>query len=145
MILHSGAEGPDGADLRQLVAQNPAMLQHLIQNLVQNNPQLAQAINNNPEMLYQLLGGGDDDEEGDVGAPGGPGVQTIALTQEEMDAIQRVNTLSSCLFISFRDTDDWLQLEALGFSRQQAAQAYLACGKNEELAANFLFEGGFDD
>jgi UV excision repair protein RAD23 len=35
---------------------------------------------------------------------------------------------------------------ALGFSQQQAAQAFIACDRNETLAANFLFEnGGFDD
>lgn len=113
--------------LRQMVSQNPAMLQELIQNIVAQNPALAQAINQNPELLYQILSAGlegEDGEEGDeMGAP--PGTQTIALTQEELDAIER--------------------LQGLGFTRQQAAEAYLACGKNEELAANFLFEGGFQD
>jgi UV excision repair protein RAD23 len=59
------------------------------------------------------------------GAGGGgadpPGV--VRLTHEEMAAVNR--------------------LMALGFSQQQAAQAYLACDKNEALAANLLLEGGW--
>lgn len=88
----TGAEGADNIhELRRLVAENPDLLQHVVQGIVANNPQLAAQINQNPEMLYQLLAGGDEegDLEGMEGA-GPPGTQTIALTQEEMEAIQRV-------------------------------------------------------
>lgn len=33
-----------------------------------------------------------------------------------------------------------MQLRQLGFSKIEAAQAYFACDKNEDLAANLLFD-----
>ncbi|KAI6157776.1 hypothetical protein BKA82DRAFT_4061262 [Pisolithus tinctorius] len=112
------------AQLRELIGQNPALLQPLIQQLAASNPQLGQMLASDPDALLQFLGdlsGGDDLEGGDLP----PGVQVVNVTPEEQAAIER--------------------LMALGFTREQAAQAYFACDKNEELAANYLFENGFDD
>ena len=55
--------------------------------------------------------------EQELRRPQGP---SIRLTKEESDAVKR--------------------LQELGFSQAEAVQAYIACDKNEEMAANFLFE-----
>lgn len=63
------------------------------------------------------------------GLEGGEGADppgTIRVTQEEKEAIDR--------------------LIALGFPKHRAVEAYLACDKNEQMAANFLFDNmGADD
>jgi len=61
---------------------------------------------------------------GDTG-PMPPGAVPISVTEEERDAIER--------------------LCRLGFPRDAVVQAYFACDKNEELAANFLFDQPDDD
>jgi UV excision repair protein RAD23 len=37
------------------------------------------------------------------------------------------------------------RLVSLGFPKTRAAEAYFACDKDEEMAANFLFESGAED
>jgi len=79
---------------------------------------LAQLINSNPEAFIRLLA---EEVEGDEeGGALPPGAMQINVSEAERDAIER--------------------LCQLGFSRDLAIQAYFACDKNEELAANFLFE-----
>ena len=106
---------PQFQQLRQVVQQQPHMLEPILQQVGQGNPQLAQMIASNPEQFLQLLA-----EDADDDAPLPSGAQAISVTEEEREAIER--------------------LCRLGFSRDLAIQAYFACDKNEELAANFLFD-----
>lgn len=71
--------------LRQVVQQQPQMLEPILQQLGASNPQLAQLIAQNPEQFLSLLG-----EDADDDAPLPPGAQAIAVTEEERDAIERV-------------------------------------------------------
>ncbi|KAF9049687.1 hypothetical protein BJ165DRAFT_1591889 [Panaeolus papilionaceus] len=113
---------PQIQQLRNQIAQNPELIQGLVQQLATQNPALASQIAQNPEALLQILAPEmGDDLEGRIP----PGAHVLNVTEEERAAIQR--------------------LEELGFSRSQAAQAFFACDKNEDLAANFLFENAFED
>ena len=84
--------------------------------LAQQQPDIYQLITQHPQAFMQLLEQGDGGEEEEEGDP--PGV--VSVTQEEKDAIDRLTNM--------------------GFSRQRAIEAFLACDRNEEYAANYLFE-----
>jgi UV excision repair protein RAD23 len=144
---------PQFQALRALVQQQPELLQPMLQELGRNSPALLEQINANQQefmamlnepiegggdmasMLQQMLMagggggggggmGGDDDEDGEGGELPEGAVQ-IELTQEEIDAVAR--------------------LESLGFPRAACIEAYLICDKNEALAANYLLENGMMD
>ncbi|KAL8673832.1 MAG: hypothetical protein Q9168_001744 [Polycauliona sp. 1 TL-2023] len=111
---------PQFQQLRQIVQTQPQMLEPILQQVGAGNPQLAQLIQEHPEQFLQLLS-----EEADNDAPAPPGAQEVFVTEEEREAIDR--------------------LCRLGFGRDMVIQAYFACDKNEELAANFLFDQPAED
>lgn len=77
--------------LRQVVQQQPQMLEPILQQLGASNPHLAQLIAHNPEQFLSLLG-----EDGDDDAPLPPGAQAIQVTPEQRDAIERVCIYLAC-------------------------------------------------
>ncbi|KAM3588884.1 UV excision repair protein rad23 [Umbelopsis sp. WA50703] len=114
---------PQFQQLRQLVQSNPNLLQPLLQQVGQSNPDLLRIINQDPQAFLQMLAEGSEEDDEGMAAP--PGSQVIQVTQEEKEAIDR--------------------LEGLGFERALVIEAFFACDKNEELAANYLFDQGNDD
>lgn len=129
---------PQFAQMRALLQQNPSLLAPLLQQLAQSNPQLLTLINEHQNEFYNMINEPMDSESssgssgGSVasganpsGAAGGPIRQSITITQQEREAIDR--------------------LKALGFPEGMCVQAYFACEKNENLAANFLLSQNDED
>lgn len=118
------------------------------QQISRHQEQFIQMLNEPPGELADI-----SDAEGEVGAIGeeAPQMNYIQVTPQEKEAIERVRgraqgrllvgqacTPCSCLLVS-------PQLKALGFPESLVIQAYFACEKNENLAANFLLSQNFED
>lgn len=105
-ILSFLRENPHFRHLRTIVQQQPQMLEPILQTLGTGNPGLAQMIASHQEEFLQLLsedgdegmeGGEMEGLEGPIpGAGAGAGQTTIAVTEEERDAIERVSSDFSC-------------------------------------------------
>jgi len=80
---------PQFQQLRQVVQQQPQMLEPILQQVAAGNPQVAQLIQQHPDQFMQLLA---EDADDDAALP--PGVQPISVTEEERDAIERVSLVS---------------------------------------------------
>ena len=121
-------ENPQFQAIRAMVQGNPQILQPMLSELQRQNPQLYHMINANQDEFLALLNEPLLDNINDVmssfgegGIPeldGEDGSMQIELTEEERAVVER--------------------LAALGFPLEICVEAYLACDKNEQLAANYL-------
>ncbi|XP_026536383.1 UV excision repair protein RAD23 homolog B isoform X1 [Notechis scutatus] len=127
---------PQFQQMRQIIQQNPSLLPALLQQIGRENPQLLQQISQHQEHFIQMLnepvqesgqggGGGSGSGGGGVAEAGSRHMNYIQVTPQEKEAIER--------------------LKALGFPEGLVIQAYFACEKNENLAANFLLQQNFDE
>lgn len=121
---------PQFQTMRQLIQENASLLPALLQEIGRENPELLQEISNHQQEFIQMLNepnpGPTAGSGGGAGRTGSMGGQNyIQITPQEKEAIER--------------------LKALGFPEGLVVQAYFACDKNENLAANFLLQQNFDD
>ena len=151
--MGEGQEGEEGDDngededpikmvasiAKVLCRNNASALPQLLQNIQQTNPDLFSLLNEHEDEFKALLEqplnesdyrafqryarsmglGGEGEHHHQHGE--GHGQIRLNLTPQEREAIQRIKDLGN-------------------FDEADVVQAYIACDKNEELTANYLFE-----
>ncbi|EDR23800.1 UV excision repair protein rad23, putative [Entamoeba dispar SAW760] len=110
----------------ELCREQPQIIEPFLQHIESENPQLAQLMRNNPGMVYDIIKGQTNNNR---------------VPSESQPIPQQPNHAPSQPQLSPEDNAAIDRLCALGFGRSQCLQAYIACDKNEQLAANFLLDG----
>ena len=103
-----------------------------IEQIGQANPELFALLDQHKEAFIELLNEGansDTDGEEAVDEPFSRNGDKIAREQP-----------NTTIHVSEQEQESLQRLEQLGIPRARVIEAYFACDKNEELAANFLFE-----
>jgi len=132
-------DNPQFQAIRVMVQGNPQILQPMLAELQRQNPQLYHLINANQEEFLALLNEPLPDNIQDIMADFGGDGGVPELDGEGEDGMHIELTAEE------RDTVD--RLAGLGFPLEICVEAYLACDKNEQLAANYLLNlasGGMD-
>lgn len=140
---------PHFRQMQDLIQQSPHLLSSTIEALAASDPEMYSFISQNPDAFVNALnhpptagsrihssGRGPSNPvaqhagqiEQQVGGGGGSGRQQPVVDQILGDGV------------SEHDKQAIERLKELGFSEYLAVQAYMACDKDEQLAANLLFQ-----
>jgi len=121
---------PQFEQIRGLVRQNPAALPTVMQQLQQHHPDVFALVQANPQEFLDLInapagGAGAGAHAGGAGGAGEQGMPDMVPTAADQPAIERLVALGG---------GQW--------DARAAAIVYLVCRRNEEVAANVLFDNG---
>jgi len=136
---------PQFQQMRQVIQQNPQLLNAVMQQIGQNNPQLLQLITQNQEAFVRMLNEPSQGSTPGQGGGGGGGAAGLAAPGGAPAPQSNLESLIGSAQVTQQDKEAIERLKALGFPEYLVVQAYFACDKNENMAANFLLAQGFDD
>jgi len=152
------------AAMQQMMAQNPQAMAMVLQHIMRNQPELFQGIGadgninqqaienllrdpNFMQMMMQAMAG--------VGAQG-MGAQGVGAVRPGMGMGRGMmgqvgaqqppvgNPNANVIRMTHSEAAAVNRLKSIGFSQHQALEAFLVCNKNEQMAANYLFENAND-
>ncbi|KAL1456703.1 hypothetical protein WDU94_001411 [Cyamophila willieti] len=131
---------PQFQQMRNVVQQNPELLPNVLQQIGQSNPALLDLISRNQEAFVRML------NEPAAGTGGGGGELDVPDVPPSSGGPEAgAGSILGRVQVSPQDEEAIERLKALGFPEHLVIQAYFACEKNENLAANFLLSQNMDD
>lgn len=123
---------PQFQQMRSLLATNPELLSTILQQIGQTNPALLKLISEHQHDFLNML-----NEQEEREAPAGGNAQGSRM---ETDS----NPTDTVLQITPQDKQAIERLKAMGFEEHLVLQAYFACEKDENSAANLLLSSSDD-
>ncbi|KAG8226236.1 hypothetical protein J437_LFUL006338 [Ladona fulva] len=160
---------PQFQQMRAVIQQNPQLLNPVLQQIGQTNPALLHLISHNQQAFVRML----NETSPPASSPGQPttppsgtppsippnisgssphgarsggiGGQVHKFVRIHNGICAAGGLFPSLIPITPQDKEAIERLKALGFPEHLVIQAYFACEKNENLAANFLLSQNLDD
>lgn len=145
--------------VKVIINEDPDQLQNLLEDIEEINPEIIEYIKKNESefksliskpitsediLVFNQLMGGKDEEDYDEEELMGEGIHNILPNANNFDNLNSANMTSNVAFTP-SEKESIERIKALGFSEIDVVQAFIACDKNEELTANFLFENKYKD
>lgn len=140
---------PQFRQMQDLIQQSPHMLSSTIEALSGSDPEMFNFISENPDVFVSALNhpplAGSRSQSSRSSTTSGqqrPEDRTLQQAAAARNPVGRQPPAADQVVVdvSQHDKEAIERLKELGFSEYQALQAYMACDKDEQLAANLLFQ-----
>jgi len=144
--------------IKMIVQQSPQALNQVLSAIGKENPSMIDLIAENQDEFVEMLqepvthepAAGNDALMAMLAAAAahqqaGGGVPQAAPQAAPQAPQMPSQAATGPIRLTPAEEESVTRLQALGFERHRVVVAYLACAKNEELAANYLFDSMGDD